>query len=147
MRLLLLCFLVWLPFGVFAQQVNEKDVPEAVLKNFRTQYPGMYVYEWEWKKKKKVYEAEFNYKGKKYEAQFSESGEWLKTEIDHRALSDLPEAVQNAFAQSEWKTWKTDDIEEHHYASGKILYKIEVKRKREKLTLYYDLAGTLVRTT
>lgn len=124
-----------------AQEVKEKNVPQAVVEAFKRKYPESFVYEWEWIKKEKLYEAEFMFKGNKHEAFFTKEGEWNRTEKEI-AMKDLPQAVQDAFYKSEYSKWKIDDVKEIASDHKGLIYNIEVESGRKEIELYiYEFAG------
>lgn len=128
---------------VLAQGIHENKVPKPVRDSFKAKYPSIYVYEWEWKKKEKIYEAEFIIKGNKYEAEFSESGEWLKTERDlHK--DEVPQLVWESLSKTPHASWKIDGQEEHSTPEHEQLYEIEVKAGNRKQKLYFTPDGRLV---
>lgn len=130
----------------FAQDLKEHEVPKLVKTGFSKKYPNVYVYNWEWKKKKQVYEAEFKIKGEKYEAYFTDTGTWVKTERDLKE-KEIPAVIWNHIKTTEYADWKVEDTEEHSTPQYKLLYEIELKikkPKKKKVYLYYLPNGNQV---
>lgn len=142
---LFLILMALISLSAFGQELKESEVPKEVRECFRAKYPDVYVYEWEWKRKKMIYEAEFIMKGSKYEATFTKEGEWIKTERDIKK-ADLPQKVWDGLSQTEYAAWKVDDIEEHSTPKYELVYEIEVKSKKRKVLLYFLPNGKLVET-
>ncbi len=122
--------------SAFAQELKENEVPKIVVENFKKKYPDVYVYEWEWKKKKMVYEAEFIMKGKRYEAHYTKDGQWIKTEREVQK-SEIPQAVWDNFNKTQFANWKIDDQEEHSTPKYELVYEIKVKNNKSKVFLYF----------
>ncbi len=137
-------FLAGLHFTVTAQTVKESKVPAAVRDSFKKQHPDMYVYEWEFKKKKQLYEAEFLNKGVKHEAHFTPDGKWLLTKRDIKK-KDLPAKILQAIAGSKYSSWEIDDAEEQQTPAG-LVYKVEVEQGKQELYLYITAEGKIERT-
>lgn len=128
------------------QEVKEKDVPATVKKSFQSIYSNSYVYEWEWKKKEKLYEAEFMDNGNKCEAYFNQAGEWIETTIGIKR-DQLPQAIVDNISKSEYKDFKIDDVEEINTSQYKVLYKVEVEKGKRELYLYFLPDGKLIETS
>ncbi len=128
-----------------SQELKESQVPQAVKDSFTAKYSNTYVYEWEWKKKEKLYEAEFMLKGNKYEAYFTPDGQWIRTERDIKKR-ELPQAVKDAIAQSEYADWEIDDVEEHSTPKYEVVYEVEVEKGKQETYLYFLPDGRLVET-
>jgi hypothetical protein len=137
------CCVIFISFSGSAQELSEEEVPVAVRNSFYELYPNMFVYEWELEKKEQVYEAEFMNKGREMEAIFRPDGTYIGTEIDIK-MEDMPEAVQKAFALSDYSKWVVEDTEEFDRKEGEKLYVIEVERRKKKVKLYYTKNGSLI---
>lgn len=141
--LFVLCLLVT---GLtYSQELKENQIPQAVKDSFAAKYSNTYVYEWEWKKKEKLYEAEFMLKGNKYEAYFMPDGQWIRTERDIKKR-ELPKAIKDAIAQSEYADWEIDDVEEHSTPKYEVVYEVEVEKGKQETYLYFLPDGSLVET-
>lgn len=127
---------------ISAQDISEKEVPAEIIKSFKAKYPGQYAYEWERKKKSGVYEAEFNMDGKKYEARFTSEGIWISTSRDIKK-SEVPQAVWDSIAKSEYASWDKDDCEEIQLPSGTV-FRIEVEKGDHEKRIYFAANGTQV---
>ena len=131
---------------VSGQDLKESEVPQIVRDSFKVKYPNVFVYEWEWKKKKNAYEAEFIMKGSKYEALFLANGVWIFTERDVRK-EEVPQAVWSSLSSSEYANWEIDDIEEHSTPTHDVFYEIEVKSytpQKRKVYLYFLPDGKFI---
>ncbi len=131
-----------LPNKNSSAQVN---IPEEVKRSFSKQYPDSYVYEWEWKKKVKLYQAEFMLKGKKHKAMFSENGDWVRTRSEIKK-KDIPAPVLKSITQSIYAEWEIDDAEEHITPAHTLLYEIEMERGKQEVYLYFLPDGQLMET-
>lgn len=128
-------------FQAVAQDIKESQVPSAVIAEFKSKYPGAYVYEWEFKKKESRYEGEFMDDGVKREASFGPDGAWLWTSRELEKDS-LPQPVSSGLMQSEYGHWEVDEIEERESSSG-LGYLIEVESKKKEVLLFFKSDGTL----
>ncbi len=125
----------------FAQGTS---APQAVQNAFNQKYPNVKVSSWDREDDGK-YEAKFQRDGKTYEAKFGSDGKWMKTERDI-SRADVPKAVWDALAASEYGSWKVDegDIDELETPEHAKLYKIEVERGEQEYKLYFTPQGKLV---
>ncbi len=125
------------------QNKKETGVPEAVKKAFRTKYPNSYAYEWEWKKKEKLFEAEFIDKEQKYEAYFTSQGDWVKTEKEI-SKKHIPKPVFDYISSSPYSDWEIDDAEEHHTPEHALIYEVKMEKGKRELYLYFLPDGKLI---
>lgn len=127
----------------FCQELRESEVPKTIVEQFKKKYPNVYVYEWEFDKKKMIYEAEFIMKGHKHEAVFTPQGEWIKTERDIE-IEEVPQLVLDSFSKTSYSNWKVEDYEIHSTSKYELVYVIEVKSNKQKALLYFLPSGELV---
>ncbi len=137
--LILFCIL-FLKYKLIGQNLSEAELPSAVRENFKAKYPDVYVYKWEWKKKKQIYEAEYISKGSKYKTYYTANGEWVKTKRDIKK-EEVPQEVWKGFSESEYVKWEIDDIEEHSIPKYDLVYEMEVKYKDKSLKEEYKRTG------
>lgn len=126
-----------------AQELPESMVPEAVRQTFRSKYPGVYVYEWEYKRKSFTYEAEFTQGGYEYEAHFDADGKWIRTEREAHA-AEVPKVVWDKLRAEGFFDYEFDDVELWSTPRHEVVYEIEVKSKGRKFYFYYLPDGTKV---
>lgn len=143
--LALTLFLIFSSSQAYSQSYSEEGIPQIVSNGFKALYPDVYVYEWKWKKKKNHYKAKFYIKGIKYKTYFTPAGEWIRTERDVKRW-EVPEAVWNGLAETEYANWKVDDREEHQTPEYDLIYEIEVERGKQETLLYFLPDGRLVKT-
>lgn len=130
-------------FSGFSQELQEAQVPKIVIDSFQKQYPTAKAYQWEWKKKKKVYEAEFIWDNKRYEAHYTATGIWVKTEREVKK-NQIPPIVWDSFSKTTYASWKIKDQEEHQTPQYPLVYEIKVKQKKKKVYLYFLADGKLI---
>lgn len=143
--LLIILSVVFFQLNGFSQEMKEHEVPKIVRDGVKKKYPQVYIYEWEWKKKRNVYQVEFIIKGYEYEADFTTEGVWVKTERD-LSRNDIPAAVWESFNKTQYASWKIDDLEEHNTPKYKSVFAFEVKSNKTKVLLYFLPSGELVET-
>ncbi|MBS1681492.1 MAG: PepSY-like domain-containing protein [Bacteroidetes bacterium] len=131
---------------VRSQDLTEGKVPKMVTEAFKKKYPNTFAYEWEWKKREQLYEAEFMRNGDKYEARFSKEGNWVSTTREINT-QQLPKSVMDAIHQSEYSSWRLDDIEEHSTPQQEQMYLIEVEKGKRNVYLYMMPDGKMVKTS
>lgn len=141
---LILILITLISLTAFGQELKESDVPNVVRESFKIKYPDVYVYEWEWKKKKMIYEAEFIIKGIKYESTFTKAGAWVKTKRDIQK-ADIPQKVWDSLSRTEYGMWEIDDLEEQSTPKYELVYEIEVKSSKKKVLLYFLPNGKNIR--
>lgn len=142
---LLLLTLVLSGFALYSCS-DDDDNPNpgnvAVENAFNAKYPNAGGISWE--KKGTYHVADFWLEGLEREAWFDETGEWYLTETDIR-FEQLPEAIQTAFKNSEYKDWKVDDVDKLERKDMATVYVIEVEKGNQEYDLYYAEDGTLIK--
>jgi hypothetical protein len=137
-----LILMLFLTFSqINAQELKASAVPDPVRKEFAKKYPDMYVYEWEWKRKKGLYKAEFATSGSEYEAYFSPDGKWILTERDI-SFQQIPQKIIDAIKSSEFSDWKIDDVKEINTPEHSLKYQIEMEKGKSEVYLYFLSDGT-----
>lgn len=136
-KLTLLVFAVISLSAGYAQKVQEKDVPSAVVSAFQKLYPGVKAGEWE--KEGVNYEVEFNVKEIGHTLLIDPAGTILETEMEI-SISLLPESAReyvskNYAGQSIIEAAKITD------AKGQVTYEAEVKGK----DLLFDSKGDFIK--
>lgn len=121
---------------------NWNIVPTEVRNSFTEMYPNASRTEWEDKGGYKV--AEFIHNGMEADAWFDATGTWFMTETD-LPFNSLPQAVRNAFAASEYSTWRVDDVDMLERRGLEVVYIIEVELQNNEFDLYYSAEGILVK--
>ncbi len=126
-----------------AKEIKESDVPSSVRSALKTRYPGVYVYEWEWKKKELVYKAEFMKEGNPYDAYFRPDGKWIRTRIEIPVRS-LPPAIQNSIAASDYRDWTIDDVKAFSTPERDMLYVIELEQGKKEVLVHILPEGQII---
>lgn len=131
------------------------NIPEAVIKEFNSKYPGASDVVWSTKEEHAV--ASFYLAATRngqheanHTAWFSMDGKWGMTETEI-PFSSIPQAVKDAFESSEYSTWTVDpevDLLQRN-DNSETLYIIEVSRQADGIEtdadLYYTSEGILVK--
>ena len=60
-------------------------------------------------------------------------------------FKNLPEAIQTAFAESEYKDWRVDDVDMLERVEMETVYVIEVEKSKQEFDLFYAEDGTLIK--
>lgn len=110
---------------------------------FEEKYPS--AKEVEWKTRNNYIVVDFKQDQVEKEAWFDNSGEWYMTETDV-PFDGLPDAVKTAFRQSEYASWKVEDVDMIERRGLETVYVIEVEQNENEVDLYYSPDGILVKT-
>ncbi len=134
---------------------GEGNVPEAILEQFRNQFPDAKDVTWD-NQANGYYTANFttddNPQGNNT-AWFNERGHWDMTNYDIPFIA-IPQAVREAFEASDYgqtdSGWRVDDeVEVLERNGNETLYVIEVQRKENgketEIDLYFTASGVLVK--
>lgn len=110
---------------------------------FEEKYPSAKDVEWE--ARNNYLTVEFKQDRVEKEAWFDRDGVWYMTETDV-PFDRLPDAVKTVFQQSEYATWKVDDVDMIERRNTETVYVIEVEQGNREVDLYYSPDGILVKT-
>lgn len=120
------------------KDITEKEVPAAVMATWHKTHPNQKVEKWEIKAGN--YEADF-YEGKKFcEFSTKPDGTWIESETKIEK-ADIPKAVLEAYAKSEYKDWTYDHAEEVKTPEHNKLFEVTVKKDKAFTGLYYTPDG------
>ena len=118
-------------------------VPDSVRTAFEAKYPNAKRVEWENKGNYKV--ADFYQDNMETEAWFESDGTWYMTETDI-PYNLLPQTIKTSFEESEYTTWRIDDVDKIEKNGSETIYIIEVEKNNLDIDLYYNGEGTLIKT-
>ena len=114
--------------GAAMQSCDDDDdnlkVPEKLQSAFSQKYPEASP---KWKTRGNYYIADFQDQNYESEAWFTFDAVWLMTETD-LPYAALPEAVKNAFQNSEYRSWRPDDVDMIERESMEPVYVLEVQQ-------------------
>lgn len=133
----------------FLQSCDENDdnglgnVSEATRAAFVIKYPSAQQVEWEVRNSYRV--ADFKQEGKDISAWFDNAGDWYMTETDI-PFDLLPDAVKSAFRQSEYQSWKIDDVDMIERKEMETVYVVEIEQGQDEMDLYYSHDGILIKS-
>ncbi len=119
--------LLVLPVAMSAQTVQP---PPAVINDLSSRFPGVDVKDWDttreggWKAELDVNEVE-------HEVFYSAKGAWLWSDHDVKR-AQVPQAVWDALAASEYADWTVDGKERLQTPVHKELYEIKLEKKKEQ---------------
>ena len=130
-------------FGLVAcdDDDNHANVPSEFEAALKQQYPDAKNVEWERKGKYRV--AEFVINAVEYDIWYDQSAKCVMTELDYgKNVFLVPDyAVSAAFAQSEYGTWRIDDIK-HYKQLNNEFYVFEVEKQGEPdMDVFYNTSG------
>lgn len=141
-------FFLMLALGVCGAAMESCDddddnlnVPEKLQSAFSQKYPEASP---KWKTRSNYYIADFHGRNYESEAWFTSGAVWLMTETD-LPYAALPEAVKNAFQNSEYWSWRPDDVDMIEREGMEPVYVLEVEQGPREMDLYYNAEGILIR--
>ena len=141
-------FFLMLALGVCGAAMESCDddddnlnVPEKLQSAFSQKYPEASP---KWKTRSNYYIADFHGRNYESEAWFTSGAVWLMTETD-LPYAALPEAVKNAFQNSEYGSWRPDDVDMIEREGMEPVYVLEVEQGPREMDLYYNAEGILIR--
>ncbi|WP_299984479.1 PepSY-like domain-containing protein [uncultured Pontibacter sp.] len=128
-------FVIGSVVAVEAQDVAEKDVPEAMKSALSQKYTNATDLEWE--KHGENYEADFDIDRIDHTVMIDPSGKILMTKRDIEE-KDLPQNIRTAISQK-YKGMRLDDIEQVE-KDGNTYYQLELEQKPQdkKVVLSQD---------
>jgi hypothetical protein len=135
----IMLFLTGIFFSIsFAQNLENKDIPQVVKDKFASSYTK--TTHLKWTKEKSNYEASFRTGNKEMSVNFDEKGNIVETETEIKS-SELPIEVRNSVSKdySGYKITEAAKIE----SNGIITFETEVTRGKDKKDLIYDGLGVL----
>ena len=122
---------------------NDNYTPgEEIVNVLYEKYPNAQrVY---WELQRDHYVADFRDNNIEKEAWCNTIGEWVMTESDI-PFEDLPQAIQTAFGESEYKDWRVDDVDMLERVEMETMYVIEVEKGKQEFDLFYAEDGILIK--
>ncbi len=124
-----------------ADTVGNGQMLDPKIADFITgKYPGSRINEYGYDDG--LLEVEIYHDSRKKDVYFNGSDAWVKTEWDVRD-AELPAAVTDAIAASEWATYRIDDIE-YVQTSAAEYYRIELESGDSEKELCMDAQGRIV---
>lgn len=144
-------------------KIKKSEVPKVVTESFIREYPtGMYeswygypeyngyVYDpnfYYYSEYPENYIVEFSKNKVKHKAFYSKAGKKIATHM--MVNNNTPKTVLEAVAESKYKTWTLleDKVEMLKDGDSDLLkvYKVEVRKGKQKHALFYDLEGKLMK--
>lgn len=128
-----------------------EGVPEAVVEAFAGMYPDATDVDWS---EKDIYwvatfgETPTKTASGRNSAWYDETGNWYMTE-QNWTNDRLPSAVADAFAASEYGSWRIEDIDYIRRYGVETVYVLEVEGEKDgiwmEVDLYYTESGVLVK--
>lgn len=140
-RVIQLMVVIFLGTGsIFAQDMQESQVPSVIVNSFKTEFPKASDVEWE--RQGDRYSVEFEVGvSTDYEAWFTAAGKLIRYS-EEIANSELPEAVKNAIS-SQYIGYHIDDAKK--FTENNVeTYSVEIEKGKEELNLIFSKDGKLI---
>lgn len=118
------------------------SVPTELKNVFSSKYPNAVNVKWE--NKAGYYVADF-YDGYEASAWYSSDYKWHMTETDI-PYAALPDKVKSAFEESEYASWRKDDVDKLEREGLETVYIIEVENANQEVDLYYSADGVFIKS-
>ena len=127
---------------------SENTVNKAVVEALKAKYPDAENIAWREQNSYLIANFSSNItkanKSENHSAWFNKGGDWYMTEIDIM-FDQLPEAVKTAFANSEYSTWRVDEVDKIIRNGAEVVYVIEVENNELEVDLYFSPDGVLIK--
>lgn len=121
---------------------NNKVVPNCVQENFKKMYPQAIDIDWDLEGK--FYTVEFDVERIEKEAWYDKDCNWRMTENDISYMN-LPQPILDAISNSNYSTWKIDDIDYIERNDHTPFYVVEIEQGERERMLFYDATGKLLK--
>lgn len=122
---------------LFAQKIEEKEIPELVKTTFHSRFPEAKGISWD--KEGDKYEASFDLKKTDNSVLFDSNGNVLETETEIE-IKQLPQNVLS-YIKTTYLNQKVLEAAKISDANGKVTYEAEIKGK----DLLFDVNGTFIK--
>lgn len=119
---------------------NGGMVSAAVSEFIARKYPGAQIMEYDYDDG--LLEVEIWHDNREKDVYFNGRNEWVYTEWDIRR-SELPKAVADAIASSQWATFAIDDLEYIQTPGGEY-YLVELERGKQEVELRITAEGVIL---
>ncbi len=126
--------------SVYAQDIQESQVPSVIVENFKKEFPKASDVEWE--KKGEQYNVDFEIGwGIDYEAWYTTAGKLIKYKQE---ISDanLPQAIKDA-VKKDYAGYRIDDATKY-VENGVETYKVELEKGTEERKIIFSKDGKLI---
>lgn len=126
--------------SIFAQDVQESQVPSVIVNNFKKEFPKASDVEWE--KKGDNYNVDFEIGwGVDYEAWYAATGKLIKYKQE---ISDanLPQAVKDAI-KKDHAGFRIDDAKKY-VENGVETYQVELEKGQDERKITFSKDGKLI---
>lgn len=138
---MVLFFVAILPFNTTAQEVQQAQVPAAVLNTFKEKFAN--VAEIKWNLKDDLYRAEFEVGSRGHDVWIDKTGKITKHKEDF-PKKQLPPSVQQQLT-TEFKSYKLDDADKIEM-DGKVFYQVKLKGAADNRTILFTPEGKIQET-
>jgi hypothetical protein len=136
-KLALMMFAAMITSLIFAQKVQEKDLPVSLKTAFQKNFPQAKVEKWE--KEGDNFEAEFELNESEQSVLFDAQGNILETEVEIE-LSQLPNSISD-YIITNYKGQSIKEAAKMTDAKGTVTYEAEIKGK----DLLFDSNGKFIK--
>ncbi len=128
----------------FAQKIQEKDIPAAVVSAFKTKFPTTTKTNWE-KENTNEYEAEFKLNGEEISANFDNTGKWLETETEIKTAA-LPANIL-ATLNKDFGGYKIEEAAKIESAKDGNIFEAEIEKGEESYDVLFTADGNVLSKT
>ncbi|MCB0713918.1 MAG: PepSY-like domain-containing protein [Ignavibacteriae bacterium] len=119
-----------------AQELHVSQVPDAVVKAFKSTYPDVATPEWE--REGEYYEAEFDVHGIENSVRFSAEGSIVATEVE-MSISDIPSSIIT-FIKRSYAGYEIGEGAKVTTSEG-TFFEVEIVGKGKEYELLFDAEG------
>jgi hypothetical protein len=123
-------------YHTMAQKGN--GVPQPVIADFSSKYPGVQVKNW--KTEKNQYVASFRMNRRQCRAFYAMNGDWLNTEVEMRHIKNLSPDIRAALRHSRYASYHIDEVKRLR-TPNEEMYILEVDNNSGN-KMIYDNVGS-----
>lgn len=131
---------------LIVSSVTFAGVPGTIQSAMKKIYPK--VSNPDWSLKNNYFVADFTADGMNKNAWFDTNGNWIMTQTDLETMDEVPGAVYNTFAFSQYASWPVNDVilAEFPKCPSVIVVKVGEFNMDVYYYLFYSLQGNLLNT-
>ena len=138
--------IVWMAFA-FAACSEDDDAPPyqpdaTIASALKQMYPTAEDVVWAKRAQYDVAACQVN--GRELEIWFDSEANWVMTEVMLKSIHDLLPSVYTTFINSDYHTWKVDEVAVFNYPQYATESLVEVEKGNQKIALYYSQDGNLL---
>lgn len=114
-------------------------VSDQAIGNLMKRHPQIPINQVKWEERHYGFEAIFTDNNKQIEVEYDKNGNWLETEFEHVAETDIPYDIRQKIA-TKFPKASVEEYEIEHTAQG-TFYEVELNEDGKHVEKYFDSKG------